>query len=145
MTAFAYINADCQIPVTNLVLAPLENGWELANPLSWSAFITYATGSRNDQSQVFAGQSDVWTPIAIDFQGLCVGGTIHMQVTASWRDTVSGAVIPKNWDGTNYVLGQSPPIPAIKARLGSIPLQVIAYKESRVQAIRAGWLSLCVG
>ena len=130
MAAFAYINPNGQIPTTNLVLQPLKPGWVLDSPLTWSAWITYSDHSRNDQSPIFSGHSDVWSPITIDFQGICMGNVIHMSVKAVVRDVATGAKDNISWDGHNSILGQNPSVSDVKSRLGNIKTQVIAYKES---------------
>ena len=131
MGTFGYINSDGQIPITNLNLSPLQTGWVLDQALDWSAWISYSDNyGRNDQSPTFSGKSDNWSQIPIDFQGICMGGIIHLSVRGIMRDSVTGAKDNVSWDGHSSILGQNPSSLNVKNRLGDLKMQVIAYKES---------------
>jgi hypothetical protein len=127
---FASIGSNGQIPTTNLLLSPLQPGWVLDQALDWSGWITYNDHGRNDQSPIFQGKSDNWSPIPIDFQGICMGGVIHMSVRATVRDTITGAIDNIHWDGHSTIIGRNPNKQDVKNRLSDIKTQVIGYKES---------------
>jgi hypothetical protein len=129
MTAFASIGPDCTLPVTNLPRAPLNPGWTLNGPVTWNAYITYTDHGRNDRSQTFSGSSSVWSPVPIDFQGVVQGGDIHLSLSSPVKDQ-DGADQVLTWTGDSTITGINPPASAIKQRLGALPYQVIAFKES---------------
>jgi hypothetical protein len=126
---FAFIQPNVTIPTTNLTLSPLQAGWELVGEVAWNASISYTDHSRNDQAPI-SGSSSVWTPIAIDFQGVVQGGTISMNLSANVRSTQTGATNKLTWSGTSTIRGLNPTKADIKARLGNVQSQVIAFKES---------------
>lgn len=129
--AFAYIDAEGHIPTTPLRLKPLALGWSLVGAASWTAYIQYTDNNRNDRSATFSGQSPTWSPIGIDFQGLCAGGDIHLEVTGTARDDRTGAVDNLHWAGTNTIRGTNADDATVKSRLGDLFSKVVAYKESR--------------
>jgi hypothetical protein len=139
-TAFAYIDADGRLGPAELRLKPLAAGWSLVGAASWTAYIVYTDHGRNDRCASFSGQSSTWSPIAIDFQGVVAGGDIVLEVTGSARDDATGVVDALHWSGRNTIRGHNPEPSQVKARLGDLPLQVVAYKESRFQQFGADGL-----
>jgi hypothetical protein len=130
-TPFAMIQPDGTLPTTNFTPPPLTAGWEMIMALSWTASISYTSNGRNDQSGQFSGMSDLWSPIPVDFQGIVQGGTISLAISASVRDIVTGATDIVKWNGTSIIGGLNPSTANVKTRLGDLPSQVAAYKESR--------------
>lgn len=128
--AFAVVGVSGSIPTTPLALAPLAPGWEMVHALSWNATISYNSNGRND-SVSFGGLSDVWSPIQIDFQGNVQGGTIALSVNAAVVNSVTGQQDTIPWSGVSSIIGLNPiPHDIVRAQLGNITLQVIAYKET---------------
>jgi hypothetical protein len=116
-------------------------GWVLAGPLTVSAYIYYNEHGRNDKTvtvtRTFQATGSMFV-YEIDFgPEILQGGKIHVSGTCVQRHTSGKTVTTAINSKEGLVTAANPGKANVKARLGSLSLQVIAYKESRFQQFDA--------
>jgi hypothetical protein len=134
------VGIDGRIPDTTMTLN-LKPGYT-AIYMNWSWYIEYTFNGRNDRTAPVSGRVNGTTTFPINFGGNPQGGL--------WRGEFSGVFrAPDGWQGPgsgltliSSIRGTNPSKAEIRARLGSVPAQVRAYKESRFRQFGADELPL---
>jgi hypothetical protein len=70
-----------------------------------------------------------------------VGGRLHITIEIPLRSS-NGTTQIKTMPYEGSIIGMNPDLPAVKAALGSLEMQVIAYKESRFRQFDPDFLPL---
>ncbi len=111
------------------------NGKKPVGPYKFSsAAITYKEHGRNDSTEVISGSfpsKDNFVECLFDFKGVIQGGTLNVKGTIELVNDGSNVPFVSQEDMDIEINGTNPTKQDIRTLLNELPLQVIAYKESR--------------
>jgi hypothetical protein len=126
----ARISTAPQLPVINVQWYWQSPGYSIVS-VNHRAFILYAEHGRNDQSQQLRFTNNNLTSV-LNFGGEVMGGALDCYCSVNWRRTSDGAT-GTTPEGSQFfgILADSPSKPDVRAAVGDLALQVIAYKEAR--------------
>jgi len=136
----ARITAEPKLPKIpiNLRVSP---GFSLSGEIQYSAVIEYKEHGRNDASHGASGRSGS-LGFTVDFGDIIQGGTFTLEMVVPLRRDSDGATGNLRVTGTSSVRGDNPTKADVRSRLGELPLQVTAYRESRLRQFDASGLPL---
>lgn len=122
----ATIGPDCSMPLIHMHMN-LNPGYTLVQ-LRYSAHIEYTNDGRNDRTQTVTGSSTS-IDYDIEFGSPAQGGLFKIAIAATIKDKYG--VFASSLNLVSSVRGENPNKETIKNRLGSLTMQILAYKESR--------------
>jgi hypothetical protein len=126
----ARVTADPKLPPFPVVWAWTSPGYAFVSANhKGNAF--YNEHGRNDQSEVLQFTTSSLTA-TFDFRGAIQGGVFVARCSVNWRRIQDGKTgTTAEAEQQFSILGDNPTKSAVRAAVGSLPLQVVAYKESR--------------
>ena len=136
----AHISPEPRLPVIQVSFTiptriPELGAGHLVGPLSYIASILYNDHGRNDVLSL-SGRSSAQA-FGVDFGMEVRGGTLRVDVTYDWSYQNAPNRVHTNDSISGLILGDNPPPDVIRAELGDLRLQVIAYLESRFRQFDA--------
>ena len=135
----AHISTEPRLPIIP-VQVQLVAGTTLNGEVQYMAFIEYTEHGRTDKTAPVSGRA-VALAFTINFGDVLQGGQFVVDLVIPWKNA-SGQTGTKQTRIQGSIRGTNPTKAAIKARLGSIELQVTAYRESRFRQFDSAGLPL---
>lgn len=129
-TVIARISSEPRMPKVSLTWNWPNPGFTLIN-VRHTASIVYDDHNRNDRSQTL-NQNIASLNVTYDFGASILGGTFSASCIVHWRRNKDGVQGDSNAGHfSSSIRADNPSKSTIRGRLTEIPLQVIAYMESR--------------
>lgn len=130
LQVIAKVTSEPRLPPINVPWYWNSPGFQFLSA-THTGWITFTEHGRADRSQTLSFATNS-LPTTFNFGSLIMGGMLTVQCVVHCRRLSDGAIMNSPMGQAEYtILGDNPSKVAIKTALPDLPLQVIAYMESR--------------